>query len=152
MSSLNDDEWISLRATLHALDNQEFQCGKCLSKHSARSDYQAQTDRMRVVKGCEGISGNVIHRIKLDDSGGSLGFRSCVGNYFDASVPGLIEAQRAYERGVMPFPGAMLDQPAKMIEIFSVIEGHRLERMESLQREAESKRKTAKAMRGRTLG
>ncbi|TXH09497.1 MAG: hypothetical protein E6R04_07980 [Spirochaetes bacterium] len=107
LSSLTVGEWVYLRSTLHAIDNPRFQCAEC-PKGS------------RLAKACESINPNVVHKI-----GGELGYHTCIGNFFSQTALNWLELHNKYEQGVLPYPGSLLDQPNKMIEIFRVIAAHK---------------------------
>lgn len=47
----------------------------------------------------------------------------------------------AYEKGILPFSGSLVDQPAKIIEIFEVIQQLRLEREETVRKSIEKENK-----------
>jgi hypothetical protein len=75
--------------------------------------------------GCKGMKETPIHKI-----GDELRFRSCIGNFVSPQVFPLLNVYRMYERGVMPYPGGVMEQPAKIIDVFQTIENHRAEAQE----------------------
>lgn len=82
------------------------------------------SDKWRDRKGCFAKDDRVRHRI------GNLSFSSCIGNFYDRSVIYLYDLQDKYEKGIMPYKGALTEQPAKIIEAFGVIQAFNNERME----------------------
>jgi len=52
----------------------------------------------------------------------ALKFNGCVGNYTSYSVNYFIDLFHKFESGVLPFKGTFGQQPAKIIEVFQVIE------------------------------
>lgn len=46
-----------------------------------------------------------------------------------------------YDKGVLPFPGAMSEQPSKIIEIFDVLEQLKFEHQEKTRKKLEKERK-----------
>jgi hypothetical protein len=54
-------------------------------------------------------------------------YKSCVGNY-NSNIGFLTEAFSKYEKGMLPFKGTLSDQPAKLIEIFNIIEQRRMDK------------------------
>lgn len=115
-------DWIEIKATLHALDHRNFICSECLNTYNGRKDADMMTAKLRASKGCEVDDGPVLHRLT-----GGAEFSRCVGNYFDQTALGLIRMHRAYELGVLPFPGSLSEQPSKVMDAFSVIDSHRAE-------------------------
>lgn len=124
---------------MHAIDNRRFFCGDCLSKYDSRRDKDQMLERERQVKNCYGLPGPSIHNIDNE-----VFFSKCIGNYYDPVVASLFSANEAYQKGVMPFSGALFEQPAKIIEAFSVIESIKRDTQLKAQQAQE-----AKAKRGR---
>lgn len=52
---------------------------------------------------------------------GKISYSTCIGNFYNASVIHLLTAFAAYENGVMPYSGSLMDQPNKVIEVFEMI-------------------------------
>jgi len=78
-----------------------------------------KTIRKRTSKGCFDYK---TKKYRLEN----IVFKSCIGNYtIDLSY--YINLYSLYEKGIMPFNGLLKDQPAKIIEIFSIIEQKKLE-------------------------
>lgn len=96
-------------------------------------------EKERQVKNCYGKPGPSIHNIDNE-----LFFSKCIGNYYDNVVAGYLSANEIYQKGVMPFSGSLFDQPAKIIEVFSVIESIKRDTQLKAQQAQE-----AKAKRGR---
>ena len=53
-------------------------------------------------------------------------YHRCIGNFFRDDAIGWIEFHQKWDQGVMPYPGAYADQPAKVIEIMRVIGNYKL--------------------------
>lgn len=86
----------------------------------------------------------MLHPISAD-----LGFKTCVGNYFSPWLPQWIEAYQMYQKGVLPFPGALTEQPNKVVELFRVIDSHVSEKTEKQIKAMNSKQRAKGAVRGR---
>lgn len=106
-------EVIALRSTLVAAGNPRFQCESCLEKES---------DAARVVKGCEVNSSARVVSFK------HLHLRRCPANFATQGMINWVESHTLFRQGVMPFPGALMDQPNKVIELFRVVEDFRAEK------------------------
>lgn len=127
ISSLSYQEHVELRSTLHALTNREFICSVCQGKYASRTDAQAMLEKVKRTKGCEVPHPQPVHRIA--QSGLKLNYSSCIGNFFSPSAMHWVGYYNAFEKGVMPFPGGYMDQPAKLIDVMSVIGNHKQEEM-----------------------
>lgn len=130
-------EWVKLKATLHALDNSEFQCGPCLAKYRTRP-------QQFEFKGCKDIKQGKL--FSIDDK---IHFRNCIGNHFDHSAVHWIQCHAQYEKGFLPFPGSLLEQPNKVMEVFHVISAHNADRVAEANRKMAVEQKLKRARRGR---
>jgi hypothetical protein len=128
-------EWIELKATLHAIDNREFICGECKSRYRGRQDEAEMTEKSRQIKGCYGIAERVLHHINRE-----IFFSQCVGNFFNFAAIGFLEMHHQYERGIMPYPGSLSDQPSKIIEIFRIIDAHKRDKIKQEQAQEQLRR------------
>jgi hypothetical protein len=135
------EEWIRLKSTLEAMDNRKFICGECKDSYKGRSDQARITQKMRESKGCFGVLQRDMHHIDKE-----ILFSTCIGNYFDFSMTYFFELFNHYEKGVMPFPGTVMEQPNKIIEIFRVIQSYKNAKIE---REHKKSLEEAKKKRGR---
>lgn len=139
MSFLTNREWIAIKATMHAIEDRRFYCDDCLNKYSNRRDGADMLEKARQTKNCYGRPGSYIHNIDQE-----IFFSKCIGNYFSPKIASLIGMNELYQKGCMPMPGSLFDQPSKLIEAFGVIE--------SIKRETQLKAnqaQEAKAKRGR---
>lgn len=131
ISRVNNADYIAILATLTAIDNKEkFYCETCLGKYCGRPDEKAMTQKNRELKGCFGIKKNPIHTLSVSEGKDSIKFSTCVGNFFDWTVLSLLEMQRLYDKGILPYPGSLSNQPNKIIEAFTVIEKYKYEKAE----------------------
>lgn len=113
-----------------AIDNREFYCDDCLSKYSTRKDAKEITQKSRDMKGCFGVKKTAMHKIVTDGGKSGIQFSTCIGNFFDLTVLSLLEMQRQYEKGILPFKGSLAEQPNKVIEAFGVIEKYKYDKAE----------------------
>jgi hypothetical protein len=109
-------EWVQIKSTLHALENKQYLCSECITQYRGRPD-QAEMDRKnRASKACEDVREKPF--ISID---GEIGFKTCVGNFYTAAVIPWLEANQAYQKGILPFPGSLSEQPNKAMEIMRLV-------------------------------
>ena len=125
---MSNAEYIQLQSTLIALDDKELQCAVCVHKHDGKDQGQKLNRAFRQVKGCFEPSTRVVH--KTDQ----LTFTRCPGNFFSDAAMFWIEAFERYDKGVLPFPGSLVQQPSKVLDIFGSIAAHKHERMRKQER------------------
>lgn len=118
MSTITQDDYILLKSTLNVLDNQDYQCEKCLVKYKRHNDYKNMTVKLRRLRGCEVKSDRA--NISMDD----LSYRRCPGNYYSRSCVSLIETYQYFDKGILPYEGPLSDQPNKVIEAYKIIGNH----------------------------
>lgn len=106
-----------------------------------RSDYKNNKEnldqaleKMRKIKGCYGIARQ---KAKLEN----IEFHTCMGNFYHPSARSLIDVYYKYQNGVMPFSGPYMEQPAKILEIFEVLEGLINEQQRELERKSDQEEK-----------
>ena len=117
------------------MDDARFRCGDCGNQYRARPDIEKMLVAYRQSKACEVVQEKPVQA--LDE----LRFHTCLGNFFTHSAARLVEMHAHFDRGVMPYPGSLADQPAKVIDAFRVISNWKQRR---LAEEAEKARKEAK--------
>lgn len=94
------------------------------------------TQAMRINKGCFGISDRRLHHIDNE-----IYFKTCIGNFFSSWVLHYLELFSRFSAGMLPFPGAISEQPSKVMEIFRVIETYRNQKILKEQQAEKLKRK-----------
>lgn len=142
ISSLSVEEWVNLKASLYALENREFYCGDCLSKYEGRVASEEMSKKARDLKGCFGLKDRQLHHIER-----KIYFYTCIGNFFRESVLHWLDMFRAFDKGVMPYQGNLMDQPNKVIEIFRVIESYKQDKMVTDQKREQGRQRVTKGGR-----
>lgn len=82
---------------------------------SKQNQYDKLLDKQRFQKACL-LTDKV--KYQLED----IRYYKCIGNFYSDSAVYLMELFYNYERGVLPFHGSLMDQPAKIIDIFQLID------------------------------
>lgn len=122
-------------ATCEASFNEKFNCWSCLNQYKGKNEKQRDIliDRLKRKKGC---TRDAPRPWRVEN----IRFNKCIGNYTSKQVRYLLDSFLLFEKGVMPFEGALMEQPAKIIEVFNMIQSVRDEkerlRQDALEREA----------------
>ena len=135
-------EWVEIRATLHAMENKHLICGECQSTYKGRRDEEQMLARLKTSKACATQMQKPVHFIASD-----LAFKTCPGNYYAPYLSTWLEAHQAYQKGILPFPGTLVEQPNKVMEVFRMIDSHINEKTERELKKMQEKTKGAR--RGR---
>lgn len=93
---------------------------------------------------CEKPANEVRHWI-----GRELGFRRCIGAYFSMEAMQWVKLHAQFEKGILPYPGSLMDQPAKAIEAFNLISTMKIERDEKIQRQQANQSPSGKRLNAR---
>ena len=104
-------EYVKIISTIEILGMKSFQCHHCLNNSN---------EDIRKGYGCNEIKKKTILSIK--HYGQSIDFYTCPGNYFDFSINELIFVKEQFDKGVMPYGGDLMNQPAKFIEAVKLID------------------------------
>ena len=132
---------------MHAIYNSQFQCEKCLSKYAHRTDATTMTEKIRKTKGCYDHYSTPIHTVQ---QAVTLKYKTCIGNFYSYPVVSWAGAHAQYEKGIMPFKGGYMEQPAKAIDILNIISELKNQQKELLNEQAKSRsRNKVRSIRGR---
>ena len=126
-------------ATFKIIHEERFQCSACLAQKTT----EAGLAKIREAKGCFDTNKK---RYQLEE----YKISTCIGNLFSSSAFFWFRNFKTFQQnGALPFPGPLMDQPAKVIEIFQLFESMEAERHREDQKQAEIK---ARAERGAAHG
>lgn len=118
----------------YASENPKYNCQKCLTNKKGRIDFEEKNREYRARKGCFGAAFKP-NEIKTDQF--TLTTLGCFGNFTDNYVGYLYSMFNMWEKGILPYKGCLLDQPAKIVECFDLIVSLREERIKQIKKEKE---------------
>lgn len=135
ISSLADYDYALLNATWLSLTNEDFQCRKIEALYELRKDSEIVIKMRRIQQGC----GVITDSPKVEV--GKIGYHSCLCHEsFQHPLMGyLLSMYQNYEKGILPFSGGLLDQPAQVMEILSLLSTLQSEREADIQEKANKK-------------
>lgn len=133
ISSLTNYDVALLRGSWLALTNEEYQCEKHYEKLALRADADVVIPYERKKKGCGVYSEEP--RVTVD--GFNYHMCLCHKGFHHPNFGTLVLMHEAYEKGILPFEGPLVDQPAKIIDIFNILNSFNLERQQELQKKNE---------------
>jgi hypothetical protein len=141
ISSLTAEEYVYTRATLHAMDNRKFRCEDCLSQFAGHQAEKEMLEKAQALNVCKDVIDTPRFVIGKQQD---LKFYTCIGNFYRHEIAQMFRWFLQYEQGVMPFQGAFSDQPNKIIEIFSVMEEYRNDKLDEIKRTEKRKSRMKK--------
>lgn len=89
--------------------DKSFQCALCDRSEDAKKGF-----------GCDEIREKAI--IPITHYEHRIDFYTCPGNFYTQSVCELLFIKEQFDKGVMPYGGALMEQPAKFIETMRLID------------------------------
>jgi hypothetical protein len=117
VSGLSFSDYSLILAHWHYLTHPKiFGCNETKAELSKRSDGAKQIELYESKKNCKIASPSVLYEID------GLGYNKCLCAYRHPQMNTFLLLHQKYEQGILPFQGSLLDQPAQIIEIFSVID------------------------------
>jgi hypothetical protein len=131
VSILDHDEMATMISTFMVIHDEKLKCSKCIK----RLTQQVRDSRM----GCSvAATADVFHYKR------TYFWDRCPANMWNGAYQELISSYRHFERGLLPFPGGLMDQPAKLIECFDLIESLILEDKKNRQEQQMAQAKRGK--------
>lgn len=137
ISGVTSEDFIELWSTLHVRQQKEFQCGQCLATRPE------QLKAKRASRACTGGATQTLFTLETP-TGARISYRACIGNFYRDGWAYWLQMYRQYQGGLLPFPGTVSEQPAKVIEVFNIISLFE----ENIEKEKQA-RAAAKGKRGR---
>lgn len=129
INSIQPNEYASIVATYHYIFDSEFNCNNCKKKYSL----SVRNEK----KGC--AVKKPTNFIKYDDI---LSFSKCPSNFYSPLYANFIDMFSLFSQGVLPFEGGLLDQPAKIVDIFKMVENLQAENLKKAKEKAEKWQRT----------
>jgi len=116
ISEVSNEEFIYLVSTFWYRADENFNCFKCKKMFSAsvRDTRKACfTERAK----------------EIVNYNNSIKYFKCPSNFFNPAYSQIIDFFRHFQSGALPFSGGLFEQPAKIIEVFRLIENLENERL-----------------------
>jgi len=140
MSQISNDEFATIIVTMSTIaDTKEFfVCSRCLVTGTS----EEMIEKKRVIRSCHGMSDDPIMKYSLDEM--EVSTFTCPGNIFSAEIANMVPAFKAFKRGVMPYAGPYTQQPAKVMDVFGIMEQWYTDREMKTARDQQAKQRGAK--------
>lgn len=113
INDITNFDSLMIKSAIEIIYNESYQCGKCVKKVS-----EAVRERS---KNCTGKS-------KVKRQFDEFTFSQCPGNFYNTGYAQLLDTHRLFRKGVLAFPGGLLDQPAKYVSTMNLLESLILEK------------------------
>ena len=119
------------------LTEPKYRCGDCKHKYSSDPN---RWEKHKMHMACNYLTDKPRHVYMPDNC--NLGnpkvlYNKCVGNYYNGFWANLINYHPQYEKGLLPFEGSLMSQPAKFVEVMALV--HNLVREKETEKEKQAK-------------
>ena len=132
INGVSDSEYIYIASTIKTMFEKHFNCFHCKAQYADRKEMAL---KLRKQKGCFDVSSKVLYRFD------QITYKTCIGNFYDPQTAQLVDMFNKFEIGVLPYPGSYTDQPAKIIEVFQLIDSLKQTEVKRIEKENERKEK-----------
>lgn len=115
ISSLSNEDIIFLKANFEYI--YKLRCESMISLHIQRGYSKEIAEKtVKGEHGCDIMSPDPIYQID------NIQFHTCPCNYRHPQMDFIMQATDAYDKGILPFEGSLIDQPSYIIEAINVIQ------------------------------
>lgn len=121
MSGVTSYDYIVTVSTFFSMIQREFNCSTCKVKYRGYAERQTKHQSR---KGCFEAMGKPVmeylpkHTMKGQSK---ILYYKCPSLFYDRGVAELIEFHHQWEKGIMPYNGGFMNQPAKFVELMDLV-------------------------------
>jgi len=115
-------DYICLKANYHYLVDERFQCEHKIRERAKRAGYTEAKRHIAIVNGCNKITEQFKYEID------NIKYHTCFCQFKHPQMHIFLNLFNQYEKSILPFSGGACDQPAVIMEVFSILSDMKLER------------------------
>lgn len=135
-------DYCEIVLTFITMTNPMYRCTPCLSVFNTQNKPFEALDRQKACKTTRKQALPIYWNTDPMRGYPNIDTFKCIGNYHNSYWASIINLEDSYNKGVMPFNGSPMDQPAKIAEAFTLIYNLKRDKEETDQ----------KALKGRVNG
>jgi len=138
ISTLSSKDYAEICSAFITLTEPKYRCADCKKKYSCDA---AKWSKHREHMACNYYASKSRHFYMPsfnNDGNPRVNFTKCIGNYYNAFWANLINYHPKYEKGLLPFDGSLMNQPAKFVEVMALV--HNLVIEKDNEKEQQAKR------------
>jgi len=130
---MNLYDYITISAHYNYFTEDKFNCQEKIRQFAPRAGYERAKKMVEDANGCNEISKNIKYTID------NIGYKSCLCNFKNPNMEYYFTLYNMYDKGILPFPGSVIEQPNKIIEILNFIKVLQSKREEEAIKKMKSK-------------
>lgn len=117
------------------MTDDHFDCENKLQRAAIRMGFERAKKHMEKVNGC-GVHRQK-HRYEID----GIRYHKCLCGYKNSSISFYLDLEEKFNKGILPFKGSYLDQPARVVEIMNRISQLKFDKQQRDRKEWEREQK-----------
>ena len=120
ISGANTTDYVLINANIRAIFNDNYHCDEYKNTLKARNSNRGEdfiNERIKAYVDSRGCEKPVSHRV---DRVENIEFSRCLCSLKHPYMSQIMSLLYQYEKGVMPFEGSMMEQPAQVIELLDI--------------------------------
>jgi len=137
ISTVTNRDYAQICSSFMTLTKPKYRCGDCKHKYSRDKE---RWGKHREHMACNYMAEKPRHSYTPDNCNSGnprLLYKKCVGNYYNGFWSNMINYYPQYEKGLLPFKGSLMEQPAKFVDVMSLV--HNLIREKNIEQEKQAK-------------
>lgn len=141
VSSASNYDHIALNANIRAMFKKKYHCEEELNilksriKKSRPDQVEELLQKRKDSKGCNKVVNYTVDRI------GNIRFKTCLCSIKHPLTDKLCHLSLLLDKGILPFKGAALDQPAQVMELLDIVQNAIMREQNEQRKEQDAKRK-----------
>ena len=143
ISSLTLIDNVKISATFIYLTEDKFNCEKKIDELAKRIGYDKARLQLRNTNGCGVYTDK--HRYDID----GIRYHSCLCGYREYNIGVLFELSGQLEKGILPFDGCYMDQPAQIMEMLERLNSLKLDKQNRDNKKQQNQNKLKESRSGR---
>ena len=141
LNQITNTDYVFIVSTIEGFTEKQFNCVECNKRYRKHPNKELMDEKLRKKMACTEIKGKA--RFQIDQ----VKYYTCPGNFYSFSVASLMEGYHNYKMGVLPYPGSFFEQPAKVIDIYKMIDALIEDHKRKVQEEHDQKLKRQQSRR-----
>jgi hypothetical protein len=122
ISTLSDLDYIQITSTFMSMSNPLYRCGDCYKIKFPKDEIKRKKYEHQMA--CDYYADKPRHKYRpeyVNKGNPLILFDNCPGNHFNNYWSYWINYTDQYDKGMLPFPGTILEQPSKFVDLMNIV-------------------------------
>ena len=137
ISTITNKDYAEICSAFVTLTEPKYRCNDCKRKYSS-DPIKWKKHREHMACNYNAEKPRHFYRPDYNNKGNpKVNYTKCIGNYYGSFWANLINYHPSYDKGLLPFEGSLMNQPAKFVEVMDLV--HNLIREKDNEKEQQAK-------------